>query len=579
MLGDALAVDPNGGKAGLGRVVATRPSDAGDWFFRAHFMSDPVQPGSLGLEAMVQALEALALARGLCDGIADARFEALAADVPLTWKYRGQVLPEDHETSVEVEITEVRPSPAGAVVIGEGSLRVDGKRIYHAAGLSVRIVGQPARYRGSWSQYGEWHVETTIPLLLPPAELHRTSPIMWMRSQIGVHGPLDAPLLAAAIRGTFGRHDILRSVVKDAGNGPPLVELLPGWLPEAAIVDTGHLSLEARAERREQFFAETLDPSLGPPARVAIFRDGPLDHDVCLSQHHVFVDGLSLMRFWNEVLERYRAAQLGKPPSLPRAGPSYESYCRAAHDFLASDASAADRAFWERTLRGAVPLALPYNTPRTEPPDFRGDRVAIAIEPWLRRHLEALLKREKAGILSALLLALGEALHAATGQEDLLFRTVHANRVLPGFPDAWDVMGPVFSSLPLRLLLRQGAPPRARLADAHRVVEDAFDHGAIHMDFMRSTMHLPLPAMKASVLYQSFVPPASMEIGPLTVRASAPLGRGRGRVTRDLAVVLWPDGAALRGVATFATQVFRRPTIERLVTQFVDQLEALAAGT
>jgi 3-oxoacyl-(acyl-carrier-protein) synthase/3-hydroxymyristoyl/3-hydroxydecanoyl-(acyl carrier protein) dehydratase len=577
MLGDAVAIDPVGGKAGLGRIVASRAVDASDWFFRAHFMGDPVQPGSLGLEAMVQGLEALALARGLGDGLADPRFEALASGVPLTWKYRGQVLPEDHETTVEVEITEVRPSPEGTVVIAEGSFRVDGKLIYRAAGVSARIVGRPARYRGSWGQHGMWHVAAEIPLRLPPVELHRTAPILWMRSQISVDGPLDAPALAAAIRGTFDRHDILRSVVKDGGNGPPLMELLPGWLPEVAIVDIGNLAPQGRAARRERFFAEPLDPSLGPPARVVIFRGGPLDHEVCLSQHHIFTDGMSLMRFWEEVLERYRASVFGRVPALPRMGPSFESYCRAVHAFLASDDSAADRAYWEEALRGVVPLALPYDLPRTEPPDFRGDRVDFAVEPGVRRRLGALLKRQKADIFSALVLALGEALYAATGQEDLLFRTVHANRVLPGLPDAFDVMGPLFSALPLRLLLRPAAPLHARLADAHRVVEGAFSHGAVQMDFMRSVMRLPLPVPRANILYQAFVPPASMDIGGLTVRPSEPIGIGH--AIRDLSLVIWPDGDALRGVATFATQVFRRPTIELLVARFLGTLETLAATT
>jgi hypothetical protein len=398
-----------------------------------------------------------------------------------------------------------------------------------------------------------------------------------VRSQIGVHGPIDAPALATALRETFERHDILRSVVKDAGDGAPLVELLPGWFPEVPIVDVEDLPSEVRAQRRDQFFAEPLDPSAGPPARVAIFRDGPLDHEVCLSQHHLFTDGMSLMRFWDEVLVRYRARALGRAPALPSLGPSYESYCRAADDYLASDASAADRAYWEETLRGAVPLLLPYDTSRTEPPDFRGERVSFVIEPKLGRRLKEVVKREKAGMFSALFSAFAEALHATTGQEDLLVRTLSANRVLPGFPGAFDMMGPLFAALPLRLMFRPEAPPSARLADAHRAVEGAMAHGAVHLDFMRKVMQLPVPAVRASIYYQAFVPPASMEIGPLTVRASEPIGTGLGYALRDLAVIIWPDGDAIRGIATFATQVFRRPTIDLLLARFIGALETLAS--
>jgi len=86
---------PDGGAAGLGRLRAEKDVDPGDWFFRAHFFQDPVQPGSLGLDAMLQALEVLMIERGMAAGIAAPRFEAVATGVAMTWKYRGQIVPEN----------------------------------------------------------------------------------------------------------------------------------------------------------------------------------------------------------------------------------------------------------------------------------------------------------------------------------------------------------------------------------------------------------------------------------------------------------------------------------------------------
>jgi 3-hydroxymyristoyl/3-hydroxydecanoyl-(acyl carrier protein) dehydratase len=37
---------------GLGWLRAEKDVDAGDWYFKAHFFQDPVQPGSLGVQAM-----------------------------------------------------------------------------------------------------------------------------------------------------------------------------------------------------------------------------------------------------------------------------------------------------------------------------------------------------------------------------------------------------------------------------------------------------------------------------------------------------------------------------------------------
>ncbi len=128
------------GKAGLGRLRAEKDVAARQWFFKAHFYQDPVQPGSLGIEALLQALQALAIELELGQGIASPRFETQATGVTMSWKYRGQVIPDNQVVVVDVEITEVRREAHAVLVVAEGSLWVDGKRIYEAKGLGVRIV-------------------------------------------------------------------------------------------------------------------------------------------------------------------------------------------------------------------------------------------------------------------------------------------------------------------------------------------------------------------------------------------------------------------------------------------------------
>jgi 3-hydroxymyristoyl/3-hydroxydecanoyl-(acyl carrier protein) dehydratase len=131
---------PAGGAAGLGRVRCDRNVDASDWVFKAHFFQDPVQPGSLGLEAMIQALQLLMIERGMGAGMASPRFEAIATGMPMTWKYRGQVVPENRIVTVDVALTAVGRDERGPFAVAEGSLWVDGKYIYHARELGMRIV-------------------------------------------------------------------------------------------------------------------------------------------------------------------------------------------------------------------------------------------------------------------------------------------------------------------------------------------------------------------------------------------------------------------------------------------------------
>lgn len=127
---------PEAGEAGLGVLRGEKDVDPDEWFFKAHFFQDPVQPGSLGLEAMVQLLQFYMLERGIGAHIPNARFEALSTKHPLTWKYRGQVVPHNKLISSTIEITEVGEDYA----VCKASLWVDGKRIYEGINLGMRVV-------------------------------------------------------------------------------------------------------------------------------------------------------------------------------------------------------------------------------------------------------------------------------------------------------------------------------------------------------------------------------------------------------------------------------------------------------
>jgi acyl transferase domain-containing protein/3-hydroxymyristoyl/3-hydroxydecanoyl-(acyl carrier protein) dehydratase/1-acyl-sn-glycerol-3-phosphate acyltransferase len=140
MLDRVTAFDPAGGRAGLGSARAEKDVDPGEWFFKAHFFQDPVQPGSLGIEAMLQLLQWTMLELGMDAGMTAPRFEAIAVGDEHTWKYRGQVVPHNQRITTTLELTARGRDDRGAHAIGDLSLWVDGKRIYEAIGLGMRIV-------------------------------------------------------------------------------------------------------------------------------------------------------------------------------------------------------------------------------------------------------------------------------------------------------------------------------------------------------------------------------------------------------------------------------------------------------
>jgi acyl transferase domain-containing protein/3-hydroxymyristoyl/3-hydroxydecanoyl-(acyl carrier protein) dehydratase len=135
MVANIDALIREGGPHGLGFIRGSIPVDAEAWFFKAHFMNDPVWPGSLGCESFLQLLKAYATDRWQVDS--DAAWRTNGLEHEYNWTYRGQVLPTDGRVEVEAVISEV--DDEARRVVASGYLTVDGRTIYHMADFSVEI--------------------------------------------------------------------------------------------------------------------------------------------------------------------------------------------------------------------------------------------------------------------------------------------------------------------------------------------------------------------------------------------------------------------------------------------------------
>lgn len=171
MVDGAIETVPGDGAYRLRRSV-----QPGDWFFRAHFFQDPVMPGSLGIEGMMQGL-ALALAEaGHLDGRVEPRFVGADPGRRFTWSYRGQVRPERDEIQIALTVTAVHADDEAVVAVGDASLYVDGVRIYEVRDLSARVEG--ARRRDAVDPVSDGpDTDTDVPTV-PLASSEATEPVV-----------------------------------------------------------------------------------------------------------------------------------------------------------------------------------------------------------------------------------------------------------------------------------------------------------------------------------------------------------------------------------------------------------------
>ncbi|MCX7419730.1 MAG: beta-ketoacyl synthase N-terminal-like domain-containing protein [Planctomycetia bacterium] len=131
---------PKGGKAGKGRIRAEQKIDPSNWYFKAHFFQDPVQPGSLGLQAMLNVLQYFMMQSDQLVDVPNPEFESVRLGDELKWKYRGQVVPTTERVIVELDILEFGHDDRGLYAIAEGFLWADNIRIYQSERFGLRAV-------------------------------------------------------------------------------------------------------------------------------------------------------------------------------------------------------------------------------------------------------------------------------------------------------------------------------------------------------------------------------------------------------------------------------------------------------
>ncbi len=123
-------INNNGGKYGNGQIVAEFDINPDLWFFGVHFKDDPVMPGSLGFDALLQLTGFYLVWSGI-----KGKGRALGCD---KLQFRGQVLPSHKVVKYVVDIKRIMQMKL-VMVIADGTLFVDDEEIYTVENMRVGV--------------------------------------------------------------------------------------------------------------------------------------------------------------------------------------------------------------------------------------------------------------------------------------------------------------------------------------------------------------------------------------------------------------------------------------------------------
>jgi len=133
---DEVYIVEQGGRYGQWYVCGYKKIDPSDWFYPCHFYQDPVMPGSLGVESILQAMQVYALEQDLGAPFKSPHF-CQRLNHRILWKYRGQLIPQDDRMVIEIHVKGVEHTPERVTVIGDASLWKNDIRIYEITDAAI----------------------------------------------------------------------------------------------------------------------------------------------------------------------------------------------------------------------------------------------------------------------------------------------------------------------------------------------------------------------------------------------------------------------------------------------------------
>ncbi|WP_457920631.1 amino acid adenylation domain-containing protein [Mycolicibacterium septicum] len=404
-----------------------------------------------------------------------------------------------------------------------------------------------------------------------------------MPTAFRINGELDVEALDKALDDVIARHESLRTVFPDI-DGEGYQKVLPAepglWrrggpallsLAEADVAD----ELIALAKYRFDLSAEI-------PVRAQIYEVGPNQYLLAMVLHHIVFDGWSMAPMVRDVGVAYASRCAGQAPEWVPLPVQYADYTLWQQDWLGSESDpdsviAAQMAYWRQELADLPEVvSLPADRPRPPVPSYRGEGVPIRIDPELWSGVKAVAAAHNATVSMVLQAAMAVVLHRAGVGEDVALGTPIAGRTdaaldeLVGFfVNTWVLRVSVSSGLQFSDVVAQ---VRQKALDAYGNQDVPFERLVERINPTRSTSHHPL--FQIAMVFQNNVRPEVALEGASVEALVADTHTAKWDLDIDLRDV---PGEGAAGTVTYATDLFDRSSIERLVGWFGRVLEAVVS--
>ena len=420
----------------------------------------------------------------------------------------------------------------------------------------------------SYAQQRQWFIWKMEP----------DSPAYNIHVALRLRGALNIEALSASFETLIARHETLRTTFRQVdGQAIQVIQADASFTLNLEAPPSGRSCIDddsvqglVEAEARVPFDLET-----GPLLRVKLLPLAEDDHVLVLTLHHIVADGWSIPIMVDELVRLYEGYSTGLKVVLPELPIQYADYAIWQRSWMEAGEQERQLEYWKAQLSGEQKvLALPTDRSRPAVQRHAGARVLVDIGAALTTSLRQLAQEQGATLFMLLLASFQALLHRYSGQDDIRIGVPLANRNraeterLIGFFVNTQVLKAEFGPhTTFSELLQQ---VRQAVLDAQLHQDLPFEQLVEALQPERSLSYSPL--FQVMFNHQTQAKGGDRALPGLTLEA---LSWESHTTHFDLVLNTFEGDDGLSASLFYATDLFERSTIERLVGHWRNLLEAV----
>jgi amino acid adenylation domain-containing protein/non-ribosomal peptide synthase protein (TIGR01720 family) len=389
-----------------------------------------------------------------------------------------------------------------------------------------------------------------------------------------LRGALNVEALDQAFQTLVARHESLRTVfIEEPTQTLQVIQPAQTLVIQRARFDAQATPAALKA-RVEQEIQRPFDLLQGPLLRVLLLELASDHHVLVITAHHIISDGWSMQIMVDELVRLYAGFSTGADVALNPLPLQYADYAVWQRQWMNDGESARQLDYWRERLGGEQPvLELPFDFPRPAQQSFRGARFDFDLPSELAQDLNALAQREGVTLFMLLLASFQTLLQRYSGQQDIRVGVPVANRnrletegLIGFFVNTQVLRAEVEPEHGFDRLLKQ---VRQSVLDAQAYQDLPFEQLVDAVQPQRSLSHSPL--------FQVLFNHQNLERRPTGLDALQIEGIAWDSAAAqfDLTLDTGEVQGGLSASLTYATDLFKRDTIEQLARHWLNVLRAV----